>query len=111
MVGLLSWLAGMLATLIGQSAVRFVAWKVVAYALVVTVLPVVLNNFLYSVIDGAINLVDTTTQGQSFNGQLVELTGLAAWLAQQLRIVEGFSIIMSAVMFRVSIRMIPFFRV
>jgi len=41
---------------------------------------------------------------------VINFTGIAAWLALHLKIVEGFSLIMSAVAFRMAIRMIPFVR-
>ncbi|MCR4288992.1 MAG: hypothetical protein NUV86_01875 [Candidatus Scalindua sp.] len=51
-------------------------------------------------IDGAYGISST----------VISFTGIAAWLAIHLKIVEGFSLIMSAVAFRMAIRMIPFVR-
>ncbi|MCR4287197.1 MAG: hypothetical protein NUW09_04195 [Deltaproteobacteria bacterium] len=110
MVGLLPWLGSALASIIGYSAVRFVAWKVVLYTLLVTVVPIILVNFVFALIQGALSLSADAQAQYGVSPVIVQLAGLGAWLAQRFRIVEGFSLIFSAMMFRVAVRMIPFIR-
>ena len=109
-MGLLVWLGSAFASALGYSAVRFVAWKVVVYTLLVTVVPIIFTNIVYSLIESAISLVGSAQSQYGVSGYIMQLTGLAAWLAQEMYLVEGFSLIMSAVLFRLAIRMIPFVR-
>lgn len=107
-MGIIAWLAGALASLLGSTVIRFVAWKLVLWTIVITVFPILLTNFVYKMIQTAMQ-VTANAQGQSNMGAAVLVfTGLAAWLATHLRLVDGFSLIMSSVMFRQAIRFIPF---
>lgn len=106
---LVNWLMGTFGTLIGYQIVRFAAWKVILWTLVVTVLPIILNNFLYGVIENLIGMInDADTSG--FTAQLIELTGVFGWVAQKMRIVECFSLFITAVIFRKTLDLIPFIR-
>lgn len=109
-MGIIAWLAGAFASAIGYSAVRFVAWKLVIYAVIVTIVPIIVMNIVYSIIEKSMALA-ATAQGQSgITGHVIQLTGLAAWFAIHLKLVEGFSLIMSAITLRISLRLIPFVR-
>ena len=109
-MGLLVWLGSAFASALGYSAVRFVAWKLVVYSIVTVVVPIILINVIYSLIEGAMSLATTAQNEYGLSPILVQLTGLGAWFAVYLKIPEGFSLLMSAIMFRVAIRMIPFIR-
>jgi len=107
-MGLIAWLGSALASILGASAVRFVAWKVVISALLMTVLPIVLLNVFYSIIQGVISLTTNTVSGST--GYIMQFTGLAGWFALYLKVPEGVSVLLSAMLIRVSLRLIPFVR-
>lgn len=107
---LISWLGGAFASLIGYSFVRFTATKLVLWALMVTVLPVILTNFIYSLIEGSLELMQEAQSGHGLSSVSMQLTGLAAWVATRVYIPEGLSLVLSAVTFRIALRMIPFVR-
>jgi hypothetical protein len=108
MGALLTFIASAFASLVGQTVVRFAAWKLVIWTIVVVVLPIVLNNFIHSLLSDAISLVNSYSGSSS--SMVVQLSGLAGWFATYLRIPEGFSILISAIVFRITIKLIPFIR-
>lgn len=105
-MGLIAWLAGAFASALGASVVRFAAWKLVAYSLFAVILPIILNNFVYKMMQHSMSIMSSIqTQYGLQNGVLLQLTGLAAWFATHLKFPEAFAVIMSAVLFRVTMRL------
>lgn len=96
------WLAGALATLIGQSAVRFTAWKMVIWVLATSIFPIILNNVMYDLIQKFVAARGSYT-GAAPSAQVLQFTGLAGWLAVHFRIPECLSLIMSAIAFKYSV--------
>ena len=84
MGALLTWLAGAFASLVGYSAVRFTAWKLVIYTLTVTILPIVLTNLIYTIIESALTLADDVQGSYGLSSVVVQFTGIAAWFATYL---------------------------
>ncbi len=110
MPALLSWLLSAFGSWVGYSVVRFTAMKLFIWTIVITVLPVLFSRLIYMLIEGIMGTLNTIDGTYGVDGYLLNLTGIAAWFAIHLKIVEGFSLIMSAVAFRMAIRMIPFVR-
>lgn len=104
-MGLITWLAGALASTFSASVLRFVAYKVLGFTLFAVILPIVLNNFVYKMMGHAMQLAtDVQSQYGLQSGFIIQFTGLGAWFATYLRIPEGIALIMSAVLFRASMR-------
>jgi len=110
MVALLSWLLSAFGSWVGYSVVRFTAMKLFVWTIVITLVPVLFSRMIYMLIEGVMGTLNTIDGTYGVNSYLVNFTGIAAWFAVHLKIVEGFSLIMSAVAFRMAIRMIPFVR-
>ena len=110
MPALLSWLLSAFGSWVGYSVVRFTAMKLFIWTIVITVLPVLFSRLIYMLIEGIMGTLNTINGTYGVDSYLLNLTGVAAWFAIHLKIVEGFSLIMSAVAFRMAIRMIPFVR-
>ncbi len=110
MGALLAWLLSAFGSAVGYSVVRFAAWKIFLWTMVITVLPVLISRAIYMLIEtlqGTLTSIDGTTGVSEY---IFNFTGIAAWFAIHLKLVEGFALIMSAVAFRMAIRMIPFVR-
>ncbi len=110
MGALLAWLLSAFGSAVGYSVVRFAAWKIFLWTIVITVLPVLISRAIYMLVEtlqGTLTSIDGTTGVSSY---IFDFTGIAAWFAIHLKLVEGFALIMSAVAFRMAIRMIPFVR-
>lgn len=109
MPAIIAALSGFLARLIGDSVVRWLAFKALMVLLIVTVLPIVLNNFLYEIIQTVFEIVSENSGSSS--GSALSYSGLAAWFIQVLKLPECLSVLMAALSVRVALRLIPFVRV
>jgi|Deesub1362A_J573_1020465.scaffolds.fasta_scaffold04255_4 hypothetical protein len=109
MSALLTWVLGLVGSLLSSSVARFVALKIVLWGLFVTVLPVVLINVFAEILQGLMDVVGASV-GSGSEPLLVQFTGFAGWLAYHLRIPEGFSLLFSALAFRFTLRLVPFLR-
>lgn len=114
MPALIAWLLSTFGTLIGYSVLRFAAWKILLWTMAITIFPVLIMRAIYMLIEAIqqtiINTVADPAVALDPNALIISMSGLAAWLAIHLRVVDGFSILMSAVIFRLALRMIPFVR-
>lgn len=110
MPALLSWLLSAFGTMVGYSVVRFTAMKLFVWVVMITVVPVLFSRVIYMLIEGVMSTMDSIDGTYGITSTIINFTGIAAWLAVHLQLVEGFSLIMSAVAFRMAIRMIPFVR-
>jgi hypothetical protein len=114
MGALLGWLLSAFGSAVGYSVVRFAAWKVLLWTMAITVFPVLIMRAVYMLIEQVqttlLNTVSDPSISMDPSSLVVSISGIAAWFAIHLKLVEGFSILMSAVAFRMAIRMIPFVR-
>ena len=104
-------LGALLTKILSDNLARYVALKTVLVTLFVGVLPVVLNNFVYSLLEIAINYA-TSLNGQATNLPQIalQITGLAGWFATNLYLPDALSVVLSAVSVRVFLNHIPFLR-
>jgi hypothetical protein len=103
-----AWLAGLAASFFTASIARYLAWKAVAVLLVTTILPVVIKNLIDWLVAGVLSLVTSYVSGSGMSGYTLALTGLAGWLGNVLQLSAALAIILAAVTFRISLRLIPF---
>lgn len=104
----ISWL---IAKIFSDNVLKFVAEKVLLTSLFVLVLPIVLNNFMYDIIDMIFTYMssNTGTTNLSLNGSQT-FTGMAGYLIAMMKIPECLSVLMSALIFKLILRHIPFLR-
>jgi hypothetical protein len=105
---MLALLSGLFAQLFTTSTAWFLALKVVLGFLFITVLPIILNNFFKSVLDGMMALI--AGQTGSVAGLGVAFTGLAGWGLAELGVPGAFAVVFAAIAFKVTLRLIPFVR-
>lgn len=109
MPALLILLGEIVAKIFTDKVIGWIALKVILVALFTLVLPLILNNFLYDIIGIVLNFAGSTVSGSTLNGSMT-FTGLGAWLIECFRISEALSVIVSAMLLRVSLSMIPMVR-
>lgn len=112
-VALLPWLASAAGTFLASHAARYVATKVLLIALMTTVLPVVLMNVIHKLMEKSLEIVNTAWSsggGGSLQSQTISLSGLAAYLATELRLAEALALVLTAVAISFTLRLIPFVR-
>ena len=105
-------------TLIGSVFARFLADKVVGWIalkvilvfLFITVVPLLLNNFLYDIIEIMMNFASGQAAGASTLDGAMSFSGFLAWLIECFRLPEAISLMVSALVLRLILSMIPFVR-
>lgn len=98
-------LAPLIAFAAKQFAVLF-ALRLLLITLTVTVLPILVNNLIFKFVNMALQKVD------EFGGDqgpiVIGFTGIAAYLGDQLGLVDAFSITMGFITAKAALSMIPF---
>lgn len=94
MGALASLLFGWVRSLFVFFGLRFAAKKLMITSAIVVLLPVVLWNLIYKFIEWQLNYVESISGSTS--SAIVELSGLAGWLAFHLNIPQVISVLLSA---------------
>lgn len=113
MPALVAWLASACSSVLVQmfsaGAARYIAGKLMLTALFVVVLPVVLNNFMWDFINMSMEMVNSSTPANGFNGGM-SYSGLAAHYIRLLKVPECMSVMVSALSLRATLAFIPLIR-
>lgn len=110
MPALIALLGSVFARFFTDAVLRWIALKVILTFLFTIVVPIVLTNFLYEIIEIVMNFANSQSSGASaFNGSM-SFTGFAAWLIQCFRLAECLAVFVSALVLRLTLSMIPFVR-
>lgn len=106
------WLAGVFGKFISFGSTHFLATKIILTTLFITILPVVINNLIYDITEEIFNLVFQNLDTSNVLSQTVfEFTDLAGYFISVFKLDLSFSVIMSAVALRFTLKLIPFVRV
>lgn len=101
----------LLAKLLGDGLLRWVAAKAALLFLFVVILPIVLNNLLGDLLDMVFSLVTENTAGVTTNlSPTLQVDGLAAWFCDQTNLSACLSVIVSALVCKLVLKMIPIVR-
>lgn len=85
-------------------------FKAVLVFLFIVVVPLLLNNFLYDIIQIVMDFASVqTANARSVNGAM-SFSGLTGWLLSCFRIPECLSVLVSALVLRTVLSMVPFVR-
>lgn len=106
-----AWLARAFGTFLESGVARTLAMKVIILALFVTVLPIILNNFIYDIIKIGMDQMVSRTGNNQLQPVVVTFTGVAAWLITMARLPDCLSLLLSALGVRMMLNMIPFLRI
>lgn len=107
MPALFSWIV---AKLFSDNVLRFVATKALMTTFFIVVLPIVLNNFIYDIMNTTFTWMQSNSDTTAVDPSLT-YDGLIAWFVSILRIPECLAVIISALSMRLALRHIPFIRV
>lgn len=107
---ILTFLGSMIARVFADKILAWVAFKAVLVFLFITVVPLLLNNFLYDVIEIIMDFASGQASGATeINGGMT-FSGFTAWLIECFRLPEAVSLMVSAFSLRLALSMIPFVR-
>lgn len=111
MVALLGFLGTAFSSFIGNSVVRFVAYKALLLFAFVVILPAVLLKLFFVIklymLDFVISLLDSELLGGfDLGAGMIEITGVAAYIGTHLKLAEGVSVLVSCALSGWVVRMI-----
>lgn len=107
---LVSFIGSLFARFFADKVIGFIAMKVILTFLFITVIPLLLNNFLYDIIDLLMTFAGGQAAGASgFDGSM-SFSGFAAWLLETFRVSESIAVLVSALSLRAILSMVPFVR-
>lgn len=110
MGALLSFLGSAVGRVFTDKVLGWIALKALLVFLFTVVVPIVLNNFLFDIMEIVMNSASSQIgEVSEFNGAM-NFTGFTAWLITVFRLSECLSVLVSALVLRVSLSMIPFVR-
>jgi len=114
MGALIAFLGSAFAGFLGSAAklftietLKFVAWRALLMFTLFVALPIILYNIFTDLVFDFIEYAMTFLSNQGLSATTIEISGLAAWMAQELYLVEAFSVYMSFVAIRFLTRFIP----
>lgn len=110
MPALIMFIGSLVARVFADKVVGWIAMKAVLCFLFITVVPLVLNNFLYDIIKIMMDFATGQSAGASALNGGMSFTGFLAWLLEVFRIPEAIALLVSALVLRVTLSMIPFVR-
>jgi len=104
--------AGFLTKFLTDRALAFVAMKALLIMLFMTVLPFVLKSVFEWIMSQIMSLVQSNLSGydQDFQSIVINLTGVGAYLGNCFQVDVCFSLLLSAILLRMTLNFIPFVR-
>lgn len=111
MTALIVLLGEMVAKIFTDKVIGWVALKIILIGLFTLVLPLILNNFLYDIIEIFLNFAGNTSSSASTLNGSMSFSGFGAWLIECFKISECISVVVSALLLRQALSMIPMIRI
>jgi hypothetical protein len=109
MPAILAFLGSAFAKIFTDKVISWIAWKALLIFLFTIIVPIVLNNFLYDIIKIIMDFAGVQSAGATFDGAM-SFSGLMAWFIECFKLAECLSVLVSALVLRVILSMVPFVR-
>lgn len=110
MGAILSFLGSTVGLMFTDAVIKWIAFKALMIFLFVVLVPILLNNFLYDIIKIVMDFASIQSGGASSLNGAMSFNGLMGWLLACFRIPECLSVLVSALVLRVILSMVPFVR-
>ena len=110
---MLSALAAFATWLVNLIVNNYLAIRIFAFTLIAVLLPVILNNFVYGLMETFIGYAQNQINQYGVDTSLFhvyQFSGLAGWLISVFKIPESFSVVISGITTSFVLRTIPFVR-
>jgi hypothetical protein len=108
MGAVIGFLGSLVTKTFADKVLGWLAMKALLIFLFVTVVPLILNNFAYDIIEIVMNFAGTSAAGASSLNGTMSFAGLGGWLLSVFKVPEALSVLVSALVLRVTLSMIPF---
>jgi len=106
-----SWLSSIFASLFSFMTSHFLATKIILTTLFITVLPIVIYNLIYDITSEIYSIISSNLSSFNISQTVYSFTGLAGYLIVVLKLDQAFSVVISAIALRFTLRLIPFIRI
>jgi hypothetical protein len=110
MPAVLAFLGSAFAKIFTDKVLSWIAIKALLVLLLTVVFPIVLNNFLYDIIEIIMNFAAGQAGSAGTMSGAMSFTGFAAWLVESFRLAEALSVLVGSLLLRLALSMIPFVR-
>lgn len=104
---IIDWIGSLFNKYLTDVSLKFAAYKTLLYTFITVTLPAALKNLLAWLFGVITSQIDQLDWG-SLSSTVVELNGLAAYLAVHLRILDCFSVLITCLVIRLVLNFIPF---
>jgi len=101
---------GSVGKLISVETVKFLAWRGLMMFALFIALPLVIYNVLTGLLFDFMDYGMSFITSQGLSSQVIEITGIGAYIATKIQLAQAFAVYMSFVGIRFLMRFIPFFR-
>jgi hypothetical protein len=101
---LIAWLARAVGAVLGFGTLATIAIKGFMILLFTIVLPIVLAKVIYGGAPVLIEFILSMLDGMDMQATVLNLTGPSAWLATKLRLIDCVSLLISAVVARITLK-------
>lgn len=105
--GIVAILTSALAKTILDRVLFFLALKALATMFFILVIPIILKNWVFGLIEMSLGMVNDAATGQGYSG-IVELSQLAAWFVDVCRLPDALAAMVGAFQLHLFLRMLPF---
>lgn len=105
--GIVDWWGSLFNKYLTDVSLKFVAYKTLLYTFLTVTFPAVLKNLLAWLFGLLTAQVDQADWG-AMSSTVIEISGLAAWFAVHLRFIDCFSVLITALVIRLTLNFIPF---
>ena len=106
LVGLLGFLGGLLGKVLSIETAKFLLYRGLILSAMTFILPTVLYNIFARVVSETMEYAMEHVTGSGFQGSMVQLTGIAAWIAENIYLSQCVAIFLSALGIRFMLTMV-----
>lgn len=105
---ILGWLATAFGKKVLTSVAFFLALKLLLSTLFIIVLPIVLNNVIFGMMETATSYLSTHAPDSTVYNGLHQMSGIGAWLLDCLKVPDALAYLVACLQLHLILKMIPF---
>lgn len=110
MGALISFIGTFASRIFADKIIGWLAIKAVLSTLFIVIVPVLINNIMYDILEIVFNFASSKSAIQTLNGSMT-FSGFMGWLLDIFQLPAAFSVIIGALSLRVTLKMIPFSKI
>lgn len=106
-IPIIDWCGSLFNKYLIDTSLRYISRKVLTYTFITVTLPAVIKNMLAWLFNMLTAQIDQMDWG-NMSASVIEFNGLAAWFAVHLRFIDCLSILITALVIRLTLNFVPF---